>query len=56
MDIIPANVTYNLTIAFLVCRESVNLLNKYSFHTENNLFDVKKHIFCVETVNIQYIN
>ena len=56
MDILPANVTYNLAIVFLVLRELVNVLNNYSFHTENYLFGVQKHIFCMKTVIIQYIN
>ena len=57
MGIQLANVTYNLTIVFLVFCELVNVLHNYSLHTENNLFGVQnlKHIFCIKTVIFQYI-
>ena len=44
MEMVPANVTCNLAIVFLVFREIINILNKYCFHANNNLC-VKKHIF-----------
>ena len=50
MDILTANVTYNLAIIFLVFRELVNVLNNYCFHTENILLDTKKVIFCTEII------
>ena len=56
MDILPANVTYNLARVFLVFRELVNVLNNYNFHTENNLVGVQNNMFYMKTVIIQYIN
>ena len=47
IDILPANVTYNLAIVFLVFRELVSVLNNYSFHTKNNIFGVQRHTFSI---------
>ena len=52
MDILPTNVTHNLAIVFLVFRELAKVLNNYSFHTENNLFGVQKHILFVNKKTI----
>ena len=38
--------TYNL----------VNVLNNYNLYSENYLFGVQKHIFCMKTVIIQALN
>ena len=51
MNILPANVTYNLAKVLHVFRESV--LHNYSFQTENNLFGIQKHIFYMKTVIIR---